>query len=430
MNRKLFLLVYGLLMVCGCSAGLPSFLKRPPALSEESFRRQALAHEKKSELQQALLAWRAAACLDPADAQIPGIIQSLERDIAAAAQSHFSSALDYYQAADFVQARREILTVLRLLPGHPKALHFLKVRLNGMDQQVYKVQRGDSFVKIAADRYKDASKAYAVAYFNDLDPNKPLPVDTVLLLPVLKPEHLCTRKDMDGWVERAQKALEQKQYKEVLALCDKIRLESPGHPKLRALTDEGRLGLGRQLLEQKENLAALEEFKQVTPGVAGRDQAIREARKFIQRQAVQEKIRAAQARYDSGAYSGAIVICEEILAQEPSHAKAKALLHASHYHQGKQLLDRGEEASAIEKLRDLGKDYQDTAQLLVLAHARLNARAEECYRQGVKYFLNEELELAIESWKKALALSPDHPKARQDMDNATRLLDKWRGLDQ
>ena len=48
----------------------------------------------------------------------------------------------------------------------------------------------------------------------------------------------------------------------------------------------------------------------------------------------------------------------------------------------------------------------------------------------MKHFLNEELEKAIASWKKALALNPKHPKAAQDIENAERLLDKWRNLDQ
>ncbi|MBT8339758.1 MAG: tetratricopeptide repeat protein, partial [Desulfatitalea sp.] len=93
------------------------------------------------------------------------------------------------------------------------------------------------------------------------------------------------------------------------------------------------------------------------------------------------------------------------------------------------LLDQGNAAKAIDALKPLDENYQDTAQLMAQARAQLNARAETFYRQGVKHFLNEELEQAIDSWEKALAINPEHPKAKLDMDNALRLLDRWRGLE-
>jgi tetratricopeptide (TPR) repeat protein len=428
MIRKLSILIFCLIAVCGCSARLASLLRGSIGQPEVDFRSNAKAFEKQGELQQALLAWRTAARLAPDDPTIPAKIRTLEDRIADAVQAHFKSGIESYQAGDYAQARREFLTVLRLSPEHQKALYYLKIRLNGVDQPLYKVQRGDSFIKIATEHYKDPTKAYTIADFNGLDPDKPLLIDTPLLLPVLKPEQLLPRKDLDELMQRAQSALDQKQYQEALAVCEKIREENPILPRIQGLADAGRLGLAKQFIEQKDYPAALEQLEQISPGFAGRKQAIRKARRYIRRQAVDGKIRSAQARFDHHAYAGAIAICLEVLRREPNDVKAQALLHASRYRLGKQQLDQGKEALAIENLSTLGKDYHDTAQLLILAHARMNARAEEFYRKGVKYFLNEDLERAIESWKKALGLNPDHPKARQDMENALRLLDKWRGL--
>jgi tetratricopeptide (TPR) repeat protein len=216
----------------------------------------------------------------------------------------------------------------------------------------------------------------------------------------------------------------------VLSICDKIRQESPGHSRIQPLIDAARFGWGRSLLEQNQPLEALEQLKQVSTGYAGRDRAIRSARLALNKRAGQEKIRSAQARLDKGAYAGAIAICQDILDKDPSNAKATALLNAARYQWGKQLLDQGDEEKAAENLRTLDPNYQDSAHLLARAHSRLNTRAEEFYRQGVKHFLNEDLESAIESWKRSLAFNPDHPKAAQDMDNALKLLEKWRGLEQ
>jgi hypothetical protein len=59
----------------------------------------------------------------------------------------------------------------------------------------------------------------------------------------------------------------------------------------------------------------------------------------------------------------------------------------------------------------------------------MKSQAEAHYRNGVKHFINEDLELAIEDWKHALELNPDHPKARQDIENAERLLEKLKAFE-
>jgi tetratricopeptide (TPR) repeat protein len=426
MNRTVALALFCLLAVSGCSAGLWPHR----VVTAEDFHARAEALEKEGELQQALTALRAASLLEPDNKEISESIRRLERAVVSAAAGHLKSALEHQQAGNIDQARRELLIVLRLSPGHPKALHALEHLLKGTERQIYKVQRGDSFVKIAADYYKDPGKAYILAYFNDMDPGKPLLTDTVLVLPALRPEQLSARRPSEAWVERAQKELDQKQFQTVLSICDKARKESPGHPRIQPLVDAARLGWGRSLLEQNEYAAALEQLRQVSPTVPGRDQALRRARSAVQRQDIQGEIRSAQGHLDRGDFAGAIAICQKVLDQDPSNATAQALVHASRYHWGKQLLDDGHEEKAAEKFRMLDPKYQDVAHLLVRAQARLNARAEEFYRKGVKSFLNEDLESAIESWKKALMFNPEHPKARQDMENASRLMDKWRGLEQ
>jgi hypothetical protein len=50
--------------------------------------------------------------------------------------------------------------------------------------------------------------------------------------------------------------------------------------------------------------------------------------------------------------------------------------------------------------------------------------AQIYYRNGVKDFINEDLESAIAEWEKALVCNPDHEKASENIDNARRLLEK------
>jgi len=54
----------------------------------------------------------------------------------------------------------------------------------------------------------------------------------------------------------------------------------------------------------------------------------------------------------------------------------------------------------------------------------IKQQAEAHYIQGVKHFLNEELQLAIEEWEKTLKLNPKHEKAKKNIKNAKSLLEK------
>ncbi|HSR13097.1 MAG TPA: hypothetical protein VLS90_16745 [Thermodesulfobacteriota bacterium] len=54
--------------------------------------------------------------------------------------------------------------------------------------------------------------------------------------------------------------------------------------------------------------------------------------------------------------------------------------------------------------------------------------AEAHYIEGVKFFVNEEVEKAIREWESALSLDPDHPKARKDIENGRNLLKKLENI--
>lgn len=432
-SKRIWLLIIIALVIAGCSGTLQSTwngLRRGGAPSAEDFRQRAAVYETQGSLRQALLSYRAAALLAPHDPAISGSIKSLEREIANAVDDHFRQGVAHFDSGDVTRARREFLIVLRLAPDHRNAKNYLKVKIPLADRKLYKVQRGDSFAKIALEVYNDPSKAYTIAYFNGLDPEKPLWIGTELLLPRLSAGQILPRKEITLLLEKARAALEQKHYETVLEITEKIKAQDPANAEVTPLDDASRFALGMIHLGKKDYFPALDQFKRISDGFKGRDAAIRKARRSLQQQNAEERIRAAGVLYKKGDYRSAINITEEILVQAPSNQKAKTLLYESHYALGKQLLEQGKEEQAIESLRVLDKGFQDTAQLMSLAHARVNASAEEYYRQGVKQFLNEELENAIGSWRKALALNPNHPKAQQDIDNALRLLEKWRGLDQ
>lgn len=397
----------------------------------EAYREKALAFEKQDQPQQAILCWEVVAELDPDKPDVPEIIAGLKRSAVKSAQKHFQQGLSHYQAGDLKKAMREFMIALRKDPGHEQAFLYLKTKMQNPDQATYRVQAGDSFTKIASDVYKDPTKAYWVAYFNDMDPRKPLLIGTVLSLPAIETKYrIPPRSHIKELLEKARAAYEDKQYTKVYSLTGAIQKEIPHHREARRLADKARFAQGMDQMHQKHYLAAIDLFKQVNPRFPGRNKAISRARRQVSAQAVDVKLEEARRLLDRGAWGSVINVTEEILKQDPGSDEAKMLFSNASYKLGKILLDRGQADKAMDILSRIEPSYEDTRQLLSVARARMKAQAEALYREGVKQFVNEELEKAIKTWKKVLELNPDHAKARQDMDNAQRLLEKLRALEQ
>lgn len=415
-------------ILCGCMVtrqGLRTAVSSP----SERYREKAQQYESRDELRQALFTWRIVAYLEKENSDAGQQIQRVQLAIAKAARHHFQLGIKHYQSGEYPKALREFLITLRYKPDHHQARYYLKTRLQNPEQATYRVQRGDSYIRIATKIYKDPSKAYTIAYFNGLDPRKPLLIGTTLLLPSLDPSYLQPRSNIKALLDQARKAYEQKHYDQVVTLTRKIQKEIPGHSKAARLADAAHFDKGMGLLKRKRYLAAIEQFKQVSPDYKGRNQAIAKARNHIKQVAVEEKLVEAQHHLRNNAWNSVISVTEEILDQDPHHAQAKMLFSNASYNLGKQMLDRGDLVEAVALLERIDPSYEDTGQLISLARARMKSQAERHYRDGVKHFINEDLELAIKEWKRALKLNPKHPKAREDIENAERLLDKLRTLE-
>jgi len=392
---------------------------------EEVYQEKALALEQKGELPQALLAWRIAASLNPDNTLTPKIIASLTDTITTQAKQHFEQGRDHFHKGDFDQARRSFLITLHLSPEHEGALGYLKKQLISADRKIYKVQPGDSFSKIAAQFYRDYSKAYAIAYFNNLDPKKSLLVDTQLIIPELPAPYL---------ISASSSAKDQKSSPVQKPPGDAATRKRAEESNIRAAKDKTNYQLGLNLIAKKQYAEALAIFQIISPEFRGRDQAIVKSQALIkeqaQKQAMDAALKEAERRIADKKYEAALTILEEVLSKAPANIRARRLIDQARYAWAQELIAQRNEAQAIELLLKLDKAYQDTEDLLTQVRAKLSARAETYYRKGVKHFLNEELELAIEYWEKALSLNPDHPKAAGDMQNAMRLLKKWQDLDE
>ncbi len=417
-----------LMATAGCDATMQR-LQRMMASPADQYQEKAKTYEETGELRQALIAWRIAGRMKPDETAVTDHIRRVEKTIARTTDTLYHRGLNLMEAGKPAEARQAFLTVLRLDPGHRHALDWLRIGLEPPRRIVYKVQPGDSFSKIASEQYHDPTKAYAVAYFNDLDPKKPLAIGTVLVLPRLAPIYLYPRSDIADLLANTKDAFDRQQYSRAVTLADKILEEVPGHGEARLLAAQARFAHGMQLQHTGRYQEALAQFKLVPPGFQGRKKALAEINRLIAQQALDKRLDTARAQLERGNQAGTVAITAAILEDHPKHAQARALQNEAAYMLGKSLIEEGQADQAIRWLKMVESTYADTARQLSIARARTKSAAEEHYRNGVKHFINEDLEAAIKEWQLALDLNPDHPKARQDMENAMHLLEKWRELE-
>ncbi len=73
------------------------------------------------------------------------------------------------------------------------------------------------------------------------------------------------------------------------------------------------------------------------------------------------------------------------------------------------------------------KKVVDEAKLKI--RSSMKKESDLHYKNGVKYFVNEKLTLAIDEWKKALLLNPENKMIKKDIENTMNLLEKVKKMD-
>jgi tetratricopeptide (TPR) repeat protein len=228
---------------------------------------------------------------------------------------------------------------LRYNPDHPEALNYLKNKMSPATSRLYRVQKGDSLLSIAADVYRDPNKSYLIAVYNELDVDQPLAAGTNLKLPGLEPDLALPLVDIS-----------------------------------RELTNARRLFLNQ----------------------------------------AHEKVLQSTAL---------------VLSIDPSNIEAADLKNAALYQIAAGLQQQHRYLEALATLKKLDPRYKGVQKDIAAVKAQIKKEAEENYRLGVNFFVNEEIGKAIETWEKTLILDPQHPKARQDIEKARRLLKKLKEVD-
>ncbi len=145
-------------------------------------------------------------------------------------------------------------------------------------------------------------------------------------------------------------------------------------------------------------------------------------------------------------YEKSLAQVKRALLIDPGNPDALRIKEMTIYREGKRELQQGNLSRAIKLLSRLNPDYRDVDEIKSLIEKQLadqkkstakivesakidkeqpvkidKEKADLHYKQGLKYFLKENLEQAIKEWELALKYNPRHSYAAHDLADARRL---------
>lgn len=358
-------------MIFGCATTAEHSGEQP--LPVEPWQTRAEQAQASGDLRQALLSWEVLAALLPTDTAAAQQVERLRLACVRQAEDSFQQGLALLGMDDAQGAQKAFLAALYLDPSHPSALPYLRAQMGGKDFTLHTLQEGESLSLVAKQYYDDVYRFDLVAYYNDLDPNEPVHPGMVLTLPSMK-------------------GVEMRRVKPDPALAQGTLKKAPEYPESAA---------------EEMTLVSLDtrEVEEMVVEMSLIRRMLDQARKALHSQ--QYPLAAAQA--------------EKILDIDQTNSEARYLVNAANYQLGRQHIDSRRFDQALRFLDKVATDYQDTSALRTTCQHTL---AETHYRTGVKWFAEEKLELAVTEFQTTLQLNPDHPKARQDLEEIQGLIRK------
>ena len=377
---------------------------------------KASEYEKNDELQTALFYLQIAGTLDPDSTTIPEKIASLKSAIDHKAKQHFTMGVGFLKQRRIIEAQKQFLTTLRYDPGHKDALDYLKNRLHPKEYRTYKVKDTDTLKNISKKFYKDPSKEFMIAYFNNLKTGSKLVSGTMLELPILGSEINRPPIHIPAELAKAENLLKERRYSEVLGVSEEILEYDRSNQKASDLKNYAYYQIGLELSGQENYPEAIKMFKKVTPDYQGVEEAMQQA---INKQLLKAEDLLKQRQYDH-----ALAVAGRVLDEDNSNTAAKNLINTTVCQQARNLLIRKNYTEALQVLTKADPEYDCVKKTISDVYTAKKKQAEVHYLNGVKHFLNEELQSAITEWEKTLTLNPEHKKAKININNARNLLEK------
>jgi tetratricopeptide (TPR) repeat protein len=378
--------------------------------------KKANIYKNEDELQLALFFFKIAATLRPDDMEIVGKISDLDQTIDSKFKKFFERGKKLFKQNKIEEAREQFLIALRYKPDHKGALNYLKDRLIPKEYINYTFKKNDSLKIISNKFYKNPELVFLIVYFNNLKSDTDPKPGEILKIPILDSKFNQTVGNRRQDIISAKSLMGKKRFHEVIVITQKILRNDPLNKDAIKLKNDAYYQIGIQLNSQKKYFQAIDTFKKITPEYGVVNSAIQDS--------IHHLLLKAENLLKEKKYEQSIDIAEKILGYDESNAAAKKLINTSFCQQGNDLFIRKKYDEAMQVLDKVNSADNCADKIILAVEKAIKEQAEAHYIQGVKYFLNEELQRAIKEWEKTLKLNPEHDKAKKNIKNARSLLEK------
>jgi tetratricopeptide (TPR) repeat protein len=419
--------------LCGCAGmadSMSSFLRTGPwwtTAQTGTISARARELEAHGELAMALDHWRLVERIAINPATAGSEITRLQGKITKAVKIHYQKGLADLREKKLVAARDHFLAALRLDPAFQPALTQINGRFSPFPLAVHLSRPGDQPATIAKDVFGDSDKAYLVAWFNDLPVDKVVTPGTLLILPKLekRSRKKVRKKKLPNKLAQANALLAKDDLDGAMTLAKQANQDDP---KVQELINTIYLKQAMAQISSGQLEAARPSLAKVPDGFAGKNAVVEALQAALQKQQRTLALEKARMYFDQGAYPQSLELLEKLLQEEPQYDDARDLATEARYRVALDLFDHQRFLEAREVLEKMDKNHEASVALDKTVRSRLADLAQVHYRKGVKHFINENLESAIAEWEIALACNPNHNKARKNIENARRLMQKIKAL--
>ena len=427
------LAVMAMVTLSGCAGmvdSMSAFFRTGPwwtAAQADKINSRARELEADGELVMALDHWRRIEriTIDREDANRE--IARLQSKIAEAVNTHYQNGMAELRKKRQAAARNHFLAALRLDPAFQPALIQINARFSPFPLAVRLSTPGDRPDTVAQKVFGDEEKAFLVAWFNDLPVDQALTPGTLLILPKLErtPTKKVRKKKPSNQLAEARALLAKNNLDGALALA---RQADPDDPDVQALFHTIHLEQASAQIASGRLENARLSLAMVPDGFAGKEAAVEALQSALQKQQTSLVFAKARAHFDQGEYQQSLDLFEGLLEKAPESSEARDMATEARYRIALDYFDHKRFLEAREVLEKGNESHEASMALKKNIRTRLEKLAQVHYRNGVKHFINEDLKSAIAEWEIALACNPNHDKARENIENARRLMQKIENL--
>lgn len=379
---------------------------------------------------------------DPENETVKARLALIGPQVKAQTDNLYKNAIEHFDLGEFVKAKEIFEKILLVREDHGGAQIYLK-RINHIFNE-----KAEEYYLRGLGFYSNKNYSRAEQEFKNALFFKPTHEKASQYLAKVQKEANKKRQELERLFENAERLRQNGDYVGATRIYDDILRLEPGNKaardqivQLQANIDQfvqRKMTEGERAFNDGNYQKALTAFNavlSVRPNDAAASSFIRRTRTAIREEA-DKRVLEGKKFFASGKYKAAQDQFESALNIDPDHAEARELhqragsmLNAGQLiEEGKSEFLTGHYLKAKEMfLQVLAEDSQNPIALDYYKRVqdRIDAKVEEHFNRGIKFYTEEKYKAAIEEWKKALELNPDH---KGSIEYTKRALDRLDAL--